>query len=72
MNSMKSAIWQNSLQTLFTTTLGFVLAVGGGLALGLLVEASPRSLLLGAAAGTVASVVIQGVAYGRRVGIRPV
>ena len=46
--------------------------LGAALALGLLVEASPRSLLLGAAAGTVASVVIQGVAYGRRVGIRPI
>jgi NitT/TauT family transport system permease protein len=28
-------IWTNSLQTLFTTTLGFLLAVVGGLALGL-------------------------------------
>ncbi|CAD7043998.1 ABC transporter permease [Pseudorhizobium endolithicum] len=32
-----SAIWKNSLQTLFTTTLGFGLAVGGGLALGLFI-----------------------------------
>ncbi|MFZ4807884.1 MAG: ABC transporter permease [Hyphomicrobiaceae bacterium] len=31
------AIWQNSLQTLFTTTLGFLFAVVGGMALGLLV-----------------------------------
>ena len=31
------AIWQNSLQTLWTTTLGFLLAVVGGLALGILV-----------------------------------
>lgn len=31
------AIWKNSLQTLYTTTLGFALAVAGGLALGLLV-----------------------------------
>ncbi len=31
------AIWKNSLQTLFTTTAGFLLAVVGGLALGLLV-----------------------------------
>lgn len=31
------AIWKNSLQTLFTTTAGFVLAVVGGMALGLLV-----------------------------------
>jgi len=31
------AIWQNSLQTLFTTTAGFLLAVVGGLGLGLLV-----------------------------------
>ncbi|MGW9231125.1 ABC transporter permease [Pseudorhizobium sp. NPDC055634] len=32
-----SAIWKNSLQTLFTTTLGFALAVAGGLALGLFI-----------------------------------
>ena len=31
------AIWKNSLQTLYTTTLGFILAVVGGLALGILV-----------------------------------
>ena len=31
------AIWTNSLQTLYTTTLGFILAVIGGLALGILV-----------------------------------
>ena len=31
------AIWKNSLQTLYTTTLGFALAVVGGLALGILV-----------------------------------
>lgn len=31
------AIWKNSLQTLYTTTVGFVLAVFGGLALGILV-----------------------------------
>ena len=31
------AIWKNSLQTLYTTTVGFVLAVIGGLALGILV-----------------------------------
>lgn len=31
------AIWKNSLQTLYTTTLGFILAVVGGLGLGLLV-----------------------------------
>lgn len=31
------AIWKNSVQTLFTTTAGFLLAVVGGLALGLLV-----------------------------------
>lgn len=31
------AIWKNSLQTLYTTTVGFVLAVVGGLALGILV-----------------------------------
>lgn len=31
------AIWKNSVQTLFTTTAGFLLAVFGGLALGLLV-----------------------------------
>lgn len=30
-------IWKNSLQTLYTTTLGFIMAVVGGLALGLLV-----------------------------------
>ncbi len=29
------AIWKNSLQTLFTTVIGFALAVGGGLLLGL-------------------------------------
>ena len=32
-----SAIWKNSLQTLYTTLAGFVLAVVGGLALGILV-----------------------------------
>ena len=31
------AIWKNSLQTLYTTSVGFLLAVVGGLALGLLV-----------------------------------
>ena len=31
------AIWKNSLQTLYTTLAGFILAVAGGLALGLLV-----------------------------------
>ena len=31
------AIWQNSIQTLWTTLLGFVLAIIGGLALGILV-----------------------------------
>lgn len=31
------AIWKNSLQTLYTTTLGFLLAVVGGLALGIAV-----------------------------------
>ncbi len=31
------AIWKNSLQTLYTTTLGFILAVVGGLGLGILV-----------------------------------
>lgn len=31
------AIWKNSLQTLYTTTLGFALAVAGGLGLGILV-----------------------------------
>lgn len=31
------AIWKNSLQTLYTTSVGFLLAVIGGLALGLLV-----------------------------------
>lgn len=31
------AIWKNSLQTLYTTLVGFALAVAGGLALGLLV-----------------------------------
>lgn len=31
------AIWKNSLQTLYTTTVGFLLAVVGGLALGILV-----------------------------------
>ncbi|MBO6759025.1 MAG: ABC transporter permease [Roseibium sp.] len=30
-----SPIWKNSLQTLLTTTIGFLMAVGGGLALGL-------------------------------------
>ncbi|MEP3301464.1 MAG: ABC transporter permease, partial [Roseibium sp.] len=30
-----SPIWKNSLQTMFTTVLGFLLAVVGGLALGL-------------------------------------
>lgn len=32
-----SPIWKNSVQTLYTTTLGFVMAVIGGLALGLLI-----------------------------------
>ena len=32
-----SPIWKNSVQTLYTTVLGFVMAVVGGLALGLLV-----------------------------------
>lgn len=32
-----SAIWKNSLQTLYTTLAGFLLAVVGGLALGILV-----------------------------------
>ena len=40
------AIWQNSLQTLFTTTLGFLMAVAGGMALGLLVGWS-RSIYAG-------------------------
>lgn len=31
------AIWQNSVQTLWTTTLGFLLAVVGGLGLGILI-----------------------------------
>jgi NitT/TauT family transport system permease protein len=31
------AIWKNSLQTLYTTLLGFLLAVVGGMALGLAV-----------------------------------
>jgi NitT/TauT family transport system permease protein len=31
------AIWKNSLQTLYTTLVGFAMAVAGGLALGLLV-----------------------------------
>ena len=31
------AIWQNSLQTLWTTVLGFLMAVVGGLALGILI-----------------------------------
>jgi len=40
------AIWKNSLQTLYTTTVGFALAVGGGLALGILVGWS-RSIYAG-------------------------
>ena len=40
------AIWKNSLQTLFTTTAGFLLAVVGGMALGLLVGWS-RSIYAG-------------------------
>jgi len=40
------AIWKNSLQTLYTTTVGFLLAVVGGLALGLLVGWS-RSIYAG-------------------------
>lgn len=40
------AIWKNSLQTLFTTMAGFLLAVVGGLALGLLVGWS-RSIYAG-------------------------
>jgi NitT/TauT family transport system permease protein len=40
------AIWKNSVQTLFTTTLGFLLAVVGGLLLGLLVGWS-RSIYAG-------------------------
>jgi NitT/TauT family transport system permease protein len=34
---LEPAIWKNSLQTLYTTTVGFALAVVGGLALGILV-----------------------------------
>lgn len=40
------AIWKNSLQTLYTTTLGFVLAVAGGLGLGILIGWS-RSIYAG-------------------------
>ena len=40
------AIWKNSLQTLYTTSVGFLLAVVGGLALGLLVGWS-RSIYAG-------------------------
>jgi len=40
------AIWKNSLQTLYTTTVGFALAIVGGLALGLLVGWS-RSVYAG-------------------------
>lgn len=40
------AIWKNSLQTLYTTTVGFLLAIVGGLALGLLVGWS-RSIYAG-------------------------
>ncbi len=40
------AIWQNSLQTLYTTTAGFLMAVVGGMALGLLVGWS-RSIYAG-------------------------
>jgi NitT/TauT family transport system permease protein len=40
------AIWKNSLQTLYTTTVGFALAVGGGLALGILIGWS-RSIYAG-------------------------
>ena len=40
------AIWKNSLQTLYTTTLGFLLAVAGGLGLGILVGWS-RSIYAG-------------------------
>ncbi len=40
------AIWKNSLQTLYTTTVGFALAIVGGLALGLLVGWS-RSIYAG-------------------------
>ncbi len=40
------AIWKNSVQTLFTTTVGFLMAVFGGLALGLLVGWS-RSIYAG-------------------------
>ena len=40
------AIWKNSLQTLYTTTVGFGLAVAGGLGLGILVGWS-RSIYAG-------------------------
>ena len=40
------AIWKNSLQTLYTTTVGFLLAVAGGLALGILIGWS-RSIYAG-------------------------
>ena len=40
------AIWQNSLQTLYTTLLGFLFAVAGGLGLGILVGWS-RSIYAG-------------------------
>lgn len=41
-----SAIWKHSLQTLYTTTVGFAMAVGGGLALGILIGWS-RSIYAG-------------------------
>ncbi len=44
--------------------------LGAALALGLLVEASPKSLLIGAAAGTAASMVLQGFAFASRIGVR--
>jgi len=40
------AIWKNSLQTLYTTTVGFALAVAGGLGLGILIGWS-RSIYAG-------------------------
>lgn len=44
--------------------------LGAALALGLLVDASPKSLLIGAAAGTAASMVFQGFAFASRIGVR--
>lgn len=44
--------------------------LGAALAMGILIDASPKSLLLGAATGTAASMMFQAIAFSRCVGVR--